>query len=158
VKNIGERVVRAAEAALERSGDPGLERIYRTRYLSPDLPETEQEALRTKLSKPPQRVVVQVIRNRTCSECGAGLPKDPLICMEGDQTLCIACARLDDPEYLHAGGAALTCRATKYTTRMAVVVRFSRSRGRYERQAILVEPAALGKAEHDKPPRSRPSD
>jgi hypothetical protein len=42
---------------------------------------------------------------------------------------------------------ALTRRATKYSERTAVVVRFSRSRGRYERQGILAETAALARAE-----------
>jgi hypothetical protein len=41
----------------------------------------------------------------------------------------------------------LTRRATKYSARTAVVVRFSRARKRYERQGILVEEAALEKAE-----------
>ena len=56
-------------------------------------------------------------------------------------------AALDDLEYLPAGDAALTRRAAKYSGRTAVVVRFSRSRGRYERQGILVEETALKKAE-----------
>jgi hypothetical protein len=52
-----------------------------------------------------------------------------------------------DLEYLERGDAAVTRRATKYSRRTAVVVRFSRSRGRYERQGILVEPEALAQAE-----------
>jgi hypothetical protein len=50
-------------------------------------------------------------------------------------------------EYLPAGDMALTRRATKYSGKVATVVRFSRSRGRYERQGILVESAAVEKAE-----------
>ncbi len=45
------------------------------------------------------------------------------------------------------GWGNLTRRAGKYSERSAVVVRFSRSRGRCERQGILVEQAALEKAE-----------
>ena len=48
-----------------------------------------------------------------------------------------------------AGDAALTQRAAKSSNRTAVVVRFSRSRGRYERQDILVENSALEKAEQE---------
>src|SRR5207247_5174335 len=63
--------------------------------------------------------------------------------------LCLACARLDVLEYLPAGDIALTRRATKYSGRTAVVVRFSRSRKRYERQGILAEIAAIEKAEQE---------
>ena len=69
--------------------------------------------------------------------------------MEADQPLCLACASLVDLEYLPAGDTALTRRATRHSERLAVVVRFSRSRGRYERQGILVETAALEKAEQE---------
>jgi hypothetical protein len=48
-----------------------------------------------------------------------------------------------------AAEAALTRRAAKHSTRKAVVVQFSRSRGRYERQGILVEEPALQRAEED---------
>jgi hypothetical protein len=67
--------------------------------------------------------------------------------MEAEQPLCLPCARLDDLEYLPAGDAALTRRAGGYSERTAVVVRFSRSRGRYERQGVLVKkdcPAPAG--------------
>jgi hypothetical protein len=41
------------------------------------------------------------------------------------------------------GDAGLTRRARKASTLSAVVVRWSRTRQRYERQGLLVEPAAL---------------
>jgi two-component system CheB/CheR fusion protein len=47
------------------------------------------------------------------------------------------------------GDAALTRRASKYSGRVAVVVRFSRPRGRYERKGILVETSGLEKAERE---------
>src|SRR5207245_2005211 len=43
----------------------------------------------------------------------------------------------------------LTRRATKHSALSAVVVRFSRARGRYERQGILVEESALQQAEEE---------
>jgi hypothetical protein len=61
----------------------------------------------------------------------------------------MSCARLDALEFLPSGDAALTRRATKYSEHAAVVVRFSKSRGRYERQGILVESSALEKAEQE---------
>ena len=44
---------------------------------------------------------------------------------------------------------ALTRRARKYSTLSPVVVCFSRSRKRYERQGVLVEEQALGRAEQE---------
>ena len=57
--------------------------------------------------------------------------------------------RLDNLEFLPAGDTALTRRATKFSERAAVVVRFNRARKRYERHGILVEQAALEKAEQE---------
>ena len=48
-----------------------------------------------------------------------------------------------------AGDAAVTRRASKYSKLRAVVVRWSRTRKRYERQGILVEPEALRRAEEE---------
>jgi hypothetical protein len=45
--------------------------------------------------------------------------------------------------------AALTRRASRYSSLKAVLVRFSRARNRYERQGVLVEEAALTKAEEE---------
>jgi hypothetical protein len=69
--------------------------------------------------------------------------------MEAGQPLCLACARLGDLEFLPSGDTALTRRASKYSGRKVVVVRFSKSRGRYERQGILAETAAIEKAEQE---------
>jgi len=54
---------------------------------------------------------------------------------------------LDHLAFLPAGDAALTRRATKASGLSAVVVRWSRSRKRYERQGVLVEDHALPVAE-----------
>jgi hypothetical protein len=67
--------------------------------------------------------------------------------MEGDGPLCLACAEMGHLVLLPAGDAALTRRAKKASALSAVVVRWSRSRRRYERQGALVEPAALELAE-----------
>jgi len=129
------------------SGDPGIERSCRTHYVSPVLSERKQQQLNEKLSRAERPVVFQIVTDSQCSECGAELSRGSLLFMDARQPLCLACARLDDLEYLPSGDAALTRRATKYSERTTVVVRFSRSRGHYERQGILVEIAALEKAE-----------
>jgi hypothetical protein len=131
------------------SGDPNIEKNYRTHYVSPALSERKQERLTQKLSSPAQPVVFEILRDSTCSECGAELARDSFLVMEAGQPLCLPCARLDDLEYLAAGDAALTRRSVRYSERTAVVVRFSRSRGRYERQGVLVEKSALEKSEQE---------
>jgi hypothetical protein len=132
-----------------KSGDPSIEKSYRTHYVSPALSELKKERLTQKLSSPAQPVVFEILRASACSECGAALEQDSLLVMEAEQPLCLPCGRLDDLEYLPAGDATLTRRASRYSERSAVVVRFSRSRGRYERQGVLVEKSGLEKAEQE---------
>ena len=61
----------------------------------------------------------------------------------------MACADLDRLVILPSGDAALTRRARKHSTLSAVVLRFSRARKRHERQGLLVEEAALDRAERE---------
>jgi len=124
-------------------GDPAIEAFFRTHYVSPNLPKRKQE----KLAAPEPPVVFQILKDSACSECASEIERDDFLLMEAGQPLCLPCARLGDLEFLPAGDAALTRRATKYSARTAVVVRFSKSRGRYERQGILVEKPAIEKAE-----------
>ena len=132
-----------------KSGDPGIEKSYRTHYISLALSERKQERLEEKLNQPPKPVVFQNLREAQCSECGAEIEQSSFLSMELEQPLCLQCSRLGDLEFLPSGDTALTRRASKYSGRVAVVVRFSRSRGRYERQGILVETAGLEKAERE---------
>ncbi len=94
-------------------------------------------------------VVFRVRRDAICRECGDDLWGGRLLRREGDGVLCLACADLEWLEFLPRGDTALTRRARKYSTLQAVVVEWSRSRKRYERQGVLVEPAALLKAEEE---------
>jgi hypothetical protein len=66
--------------------------------------------------------------------------------MEGPGPACLRCTGLGDLEFLSAGDALLTRRTKAKSARHAVVVRFSKSRGRYERQGLLVEPRAVAEA------------
>ena len=59
------------------------------------------------------------------------------------------CADLGHLEYLPRGNAALTRRAKKGSRLSAIVVQWSRSRRRYERQGILAEEEAIAAAEID---------
>ena len=56
---------------------------------------------------------------------------------------------LSELEYLPKGNAKLTRRIKKDSIKSIVVVEFSRSRKRYERQGILVEKESLRKARQE---------
>ena len=92
-------------------------------------------------------VVFSILKPSVCSDCGTELAKGSLLRIQKDRPLCLHCADLDHLVFLPPGDVALTRRSRKYSTLSAVVVRFSRSRGRYERQGLLVEQAALERAE-----------
>ena len=127
-----------------KSGDPAIEAAYRTHWVSPELSEAKKERLAEKQGRVPDLVVISALKEWICTECaGTG----DLLVMEGDGPLCLVCADLDQLVFLPAGDAALTRRAKKASGLGAVVVRFSRSRGRYERQGVLVEEEALAQAE-----------
>jgi hypothetical protein len=89
-------------------------------------------------------------RESTCSECGEDLGSNAWITLSRDKgALCRACADLDHLGYLPSGGAALTRRAKSKSALCAVVLKWSRSHKRYERQGVLVEEDALDQAEAD---------
>ena len=96
-----------------------------------------------------QPVVFQILRDSQCSQCKTELPRSSFLFMEAGQPLCLACADLDHLVYLPSGDTALTRRARKHSRLSAVVVRFSRSRKRYERQGLLVEEEGLRAAEEE---------
>jgi hypothetical protein len=121
-------------------GDETTERVYRTHWVSPDLNKRTIE----RQSKPPDLVVIIPTKDWTCSSCG---DTDDFLCMDDAGPLCLRCADLGHLEFLPAGDAALTRRAKKASGLSAVVVRWSRSRKRYERQGILAEPEAIQRAE-----------
>jgi hypothetical protein len=130
-----------------RSGDPALERRYRTHWISSALSERQRDRLVEKASRPPELVVVLPLKGDwTCNRCGAG---GDLLVMENAGPACLRCVGLDDLEFLGAGDALLTRRARGKSARHAVVVRFSRARKRYERQGLLLEPQALADARRE---------
>jgi hypothetical protein len=92
-------------------------------------------------------VVFWVRRDTACAECGEELPSGSLIHVADEVVRCLDCADLDHLVYLPRGDAALTRRASKHSKLRAVVVQWSSSRKRYKHQGILVEGAALEKAE-----------
>jgi hypothetical protein len=136
-----------------RSGDPSVERLYRTHWGSRELSEKKRERLLEKASRPPELVVIEAMNDWKCHRCGG---TGSLLMMEEPGPACLACVGLGSLEFLPSGDATLTRRARAKSDVYAVVVRFSRTRGRYERQGLLLSPVALREAERElEKPRGR---
>ena len=125
-------------------GDQATERAWRTHWTRSGLSGAARQREIKAQSKAPDLVVIEPLNQWTCAGCGGS---GSLLFMEDGQPLCTGCAELDHLVFLPAGNAALSRRAKQASRLAAVVVRFSRSRKRYERQGILVEEAALEQAE-----------
>jgi hypothetical protein len=69
--------------------------------------------------------------------------------MENGGPACLGCVGLGGLEFLPAGDARLTRRTRARSPRHAVVVRFSKTRKRYERRGLLVEPQARSEAQRE---------
>lgn len=104
---------------------------------------------KTEIEANDEIVVFSILKPSACAECGAELWKGSFLRMEKEKPLCLECADLDHLVFLPRGDVALTRRSRKYSILSAVVVRFSRSRKRYERQGLLVEPLALERAQEE---------
>jgi hypothetical protein len=105
--------------------------------------------MKPEFQKSKDLLVFMIRRDSVCAECGEELWRGRFITLEEKGALCLACADLDHLEYLPAGDAALTRRASKHSRIHAKVWQWSRTRKQYERQGILVESAALEKAEKE---------
>ena len=130
-----------------KSGNPEIERAYRTHWVSPELSERKRAGLAERQSRPAELVVVSPLRDFTCSVCGE--EQGGWLIMEDGGPVCLACADTSHLVFLASGDAALTRRAKAGSRLSAVVVRFSRARKRFERQGILVEEGALERAEQE---------
>ena len=141
-----DRTPQRAELRFSRSGDPEIEHAYRTQWTSPALTEARRERTAEKASRPELVVIIPHNRDWKCHRCGGS---GDLLMMETPGPACLRCVKLDDLEFLGAGDALLTRRAKAKSARWAVVVQFSRSRKRYERQGLLIEPQALAAAQSE---------
>lgn len=131
-------------------GDPEDEKFFRTHYAPAELGERKTRQLAAKRAKPADIVVFEKVSEEgNCHECGAELHEGGFLMVESGRPLCLECADLDHLVFLPAGDMALSRRARKHSPLSAVVVRFRRSRKRYERQGVLVTPGALETAERE---------
>lgn len=124
---------------LRFTDDDDAEPEFRVRWAAADQPAPEPPAP----PKPRELVAVAPLRAWTCATCnGTG----DLLVKTDAGAVCLDCADLGHLVLLPSGDAALTRRARKASRLSAVVVRWSRSRKRYERQGILVEDDAIEQA------------
>ncbi len=93
--------------------------------------------------------VFQVTRDAKCDECGEELGRGGMLRKEKEKGLCLDCADLGHLFFLGAGDACVTRRARKHSPIVVVVLRWSRSRKRYERQGLLVTSDAIDRAEEE---------
>jgi hypothetical protein len=135
------------ELRFSASGDPATERACRTHWMSPGLTSARQEQITQRQGTPPDLVVIAAAKDWSCAGCGGSAGTGDLLIMEDAGPHCMGCADLDHLVFLPSGDAALTRRSRKASALSAVVVRWSRSRRRYERQGLLVTEQALQQAE-----------
>ncbi|MFJ5258956.1 DUF2293 domain-containing protein [Streptomyces sp. NPDC088387] len=90
-------------------------------------------------------LVFQPLKRKRCAACGRG--PLPMLVLEDAAPRCLDCADLGHLVFLPRGDTALTRRSREESGLSVVVVRFNRRQSRYERQGVLVEEAALVRAE-----------
>jgi hypothetical protein len=84
-----------------KSGNPTIEQLYRTHWVSAALSKGKRERLAQKTSRPPELVVVSPLNDAwTCHRCGGS---GNLLMMENPGPACLRCVGLDDLAFLSAG-------------------------------------------------------
>jgi hypothetical protein len=115
--------------------------------MPPDAPNSDADGPPAAPEKSEEIVVILTRRGGQCAECQREILSGDMIRMEAGKPLCLACADLDHLEFLTRGNTALTRRASRHSPLRAVVIQWSRSRRRFERQGILATTEAIDRAE-----------
>ena len=99
--------------------------------------------------KPKDLLVIVSSRPWKCAECLSDHDGGEFLTMDDAGPVCMPCADLAHLEFLARGDTALTRRTRKHSGLSGVVVKWSSSRKRYERQGIIAESDAIERAEHE---------
>ncbi|PPK62211.1 DUF2293 domain-containing protein [Actinokineospora auranticolor] len=126
------------------AGDQDAEASFRTQWTDPDLSPARLAKVAERQAKAPDLVVIHPDKAWHCAQCR---DTGEFHFLEHEVPLCLDCADMGHLVYLPSGDAALTRRARKASGLAAVVVKWSKSRKRFDRRGILVERAALEAAE-----------
>jgi hypothetical protein len=84
-----------------------------------------------------------------CAYCNTPQPKGAFITFKNEKLACHKCGGLSGLVFLPSGDPALTRRATALSPLKYLVLQFSRTRGRNERQGILVTEEILAQARRE---------
>ena len=85
-----------------------------------------------------------------CDDCGQLVSKNEYIKLTHERkAYCMTCADLDHLIFLPSGDACISRRAKKHSTLNAIVMQWSKSRRRNERQGILATEEAIRTAEKE---------
>ncbi|WP_436495834.1 DUF2293 domain-containing protein [Actinokineospora sp. HUAS TT18] len=122
----------------------GDDKLYRTHWTDPSLPPARREKVLAKQQKVPDLVVIQQDKHWYCTLCR---DTGDFHFLENDLPVCVDCADMGHLVFLPSGDTALTRRAHKASGLAAIVVKWNKSRKRFQRCGLLVEHAALEAAE-----------
>lgn len=126
-----------------KSGNSNIELAYSTHYVSPILSEKKQQELLEKQEQPPELLAFIISKASTCSKCKKEIHKNGLLYIEEEQVFCMDCSRFSKFIFLPSGNSKLTRLAKKHSSIYVVVVKFSKSRKRYERHGLLISQEVL---------------
>src|SRR5258707_2630599 len=105
-----------------KSGDPVIEALYRTHWVSQELSERKRQRLAEKASRAPELVVIQPLnREWKCHRCGK---TGDLLLMDNPGPACLVCVGLDDLLFFLAGLGLVSRNCKAKNARSAVVGSF----------------------------------
>jgi hypothetical protein len=101
-----------------KSGDPGIEKAYRTHWVAPELSERKRARLAERQSRPPDLVVVSPVKHWECSVCGS--EDGGWLIMENSGPVCMSCADMGHLVFLPSGDAAKPAACRRWSCASAV--------------------------------------
>ncbi|MCJ8329508.1 MAG: DUF2293 domain-containing protein [Lentisphaeria bacterium] len=135
------------ECLLRVSAHDSREALYQRYYFANDLTDRKRKSIEKKLTaEPSPRIFLKVGKDTECEMCETPIFKGDFFYLDIQKPYCMKCLNLNHLSFLPSGDATLSRRAREFSESFAEVVEWSR-RGRYERRGILVDEAAIEKAE-----------